>query len=58
MREAVALLRALREINKGTERLAKLLSEALSREATSSHEPLKRSSRITLVRKGKTKNLG
>jgi len=55
MSESVALLRALKEIHRGTGRIVKLLSDALSSEAKSSRKPLKNSSRLTLMRKGKTK---
>jgi hypothetical protein len=55
MSESVALLRALKEINRGTGRIATLLSEALSREIKSSKEPGKSSSRLKLMGKSKTK---
>ena len=42
MSESVALLRALKEINQGTGRIAKLLSEALSRDAKTQGKPPKR----------------
>jgi hypothetical protein len=47
MSESVALLRALKEINKGTGRIAKLLSEALARDAKTESKPPKRA---TVVR--------
>jgi len=43
MSESVALLRALKEINKGTGRIAKLLSEALSVDAKTQSKPPKHS---------------
>lgn len=50
--ESVALLRALKEINQGTGRIAKLLSEALSREAKISRKSSKmRVARLTVMKK-------
>ena len=42
MSEAVTLLRALKEINKGSGRIAKLLSEALSVDAKTRSKPPRR----------------
>jgi len=42
MSESVALVRALKEINKGTGRIVKLLTESLARDAKTQIKPPKR----------------
>jgi len=48
MAESVALLRALKEINKGTGRITKLLSKVLAAEVKNPQQP---SGRLTMMRR-------